>query len=354
MTALAADTPRAYLDGDHSFVPAKGSSTIFEGAPVGDDGSGYGRLLVAGDPFRGFAQEQCDNSSGSDGDEDILVRHLGKIKLSVTGASISTNGRAVYASDSNTFTLTKSTNSKIGHQVGYDSDNSLAVVLFYPYGGESVDLSELEDVARGSIIVGSTSDRPAELDAKGDGKILVGDGTDLASVAVSGDITLTNAGVVALAADCVDSDEIADGAVDPVHLADNAVTPAKSSDGNALFTVSEAAIATADAVTLTTAQLLGGDIERDPAGGARTDTTPTAAEIVAALDNAAAGDSFFLFYKNIADGAETITLAGGTGVTVEGTATIAQNNTKLFQVVLDNVGSGTEAVTVKSRGTLVH
>jgi len=57
--------------------------------------------------------------------------------------------------------------------------------------------------ARGSVIAGNSSGVGAALDAKGDGKILVGDGTDVASVAVSGDISLTNAGVTAIGADKV-------------------------------------------------------------------------------------------------------------------------------------------------------
>lgn len=64
---------------------------------------------------------------------------------------------------------------------------------------EAVTLAKMADLSRGSIISGQTAgDRPTALDAKGDGQILVGDGTDLASVAVSGDITLTNAGVTTL------------------------------------------------------------------------------------------------------------------------------------------------------------
>ena len=40
-------------------------------------------------------------------------------------------------------------------------------------------------------------------DAKTDGQILVGDGTDIASVAVSGDVTLANDGAVTIADDAV-------------------------------------------------------------------------------------------------------------------------------------------------------
>lgn len=58
-------------------------------------------------------------------------------------------------------------------------------------------------LTRGSIIVGNASGVASVLDANDDGKILIGTGTDLASVAVSGDITITNAGVTSIGADKV-------------------------------------------------------------------------------------------------------------------------------------------------------
>ena len=109
-----------------------------------------------------------------------------------------------------------------------------------------------------------------------------------------------------------------------------------------------ATISTAGAGTYSAANLLGGYILRDPAGGNRTDTTATAAQIVAAVPGASAGLARLVIVKNTADAAETITVAGGSGVTVTGTATIAQNATRIFLMRLDNVGSGTEAVTLYS------
>jgi len=51
-------------------------------------------------------------------------------------------------------------------------------------------------LARGSVVVGNASGVGSALNAKTSGKILVGDGTDLASVAVSGDASLSSAGAV--------------------------------------------------------------------------------------------------------------------------------------------------------------
>lgn len=111
---------------------------------------------------------------------------------------------------------------------------------------------------------------------------------------------------------------------------------------------------TAGARTYTAAEIIGGLILRDPTGANRSDVTPTAAAIVAGLSGAIASSSFEFTIKNTADAAETITLTAGAGVTLSGTMTIAQNNSKRFLAVIDNAGGGAEAVTVYSLGTVVH
>lgn len=93
-------------------------------------------------------------------------------------------------------------------------------------------------------------------------------------------------------------------------------------------------IATVGNATYTAAQIATGLITRDPAGGARTDTTDTAAEIIAALDLDNDGDSARCYLINTADAAEAITLAGGTGVTIANVAqTLAQNESALLLFV---------------------
>ena len=63
---------------------------------------------------------------------------------------------------------------------------------------KALPLANLNDYAQGSIIRGGAADWEA-YDAKTDAQILVGDGTDIASVAVSGDATLANDGTVTIA-----------------------------------------------------------------------------------------------------------------------------------------------------------
>jgi hypothetical protein len=78
---------------------------------------------------------------------------------------------------------------------------------------DAVTLDKLANITRGSIIKGGTSDAPTLLDAKTSGRILVGDGTDLNSVAVSGDLTLAANGAATIANNAVTTAKINDGAV---------------------------------------------------------------------------------------------------------------------------------------------
>ena len=68
----------------------------------------------------------------------------------------------------------------------------------------AVTLAKMAALARGSIISGQTAGNvPTALDAKTSGRILVGDGTDLVSVDVSGDATLASSGAVTIASAAV-------------------------------------------------------------------------------------------------------------------------------------------------------
>ena len=63
----------------------------------------------------------------------------------------------------------------------------------------AIDNDKLNSLARGYIKVGDSASAPTDLDAGGDAKILVGDANnDLNSVAMSGDGTITSAGVFSI------------------------------------------------------------------------------------------------------------------------------------------------------------
>jgi len=72
----------------------------------------------------------------------------------------------------------------------------------------AVSLAKMAGITRGSIIVGDASGDPAALDVNDDGKILVGDGNDINSVAVSGEITLSNTGATTVADNVIDESNL--------------------------------------------------------------------------------------------------------------------------------------------------
>lgn len=115
-------------------------------------------------------------------------------------------------------------------------------------------------------------------------------------------------------------------------------------------TPAPASINTAGNATLTAAQVLGGIIVRDCAGGARTDTLPTAALLVAAVPNAKVGDQIRCTVINGSDAAEAITLAEGTGGTWDANflaaKAINQNQSREVIIRLTNVTASSEAYVV--------
>jgi hypothetical protein len=106
------------------------------------------------------------------------------------------------------------------------------------------------------------------------------------------------------------------------------------------------------------ASLLNAVYNRDCNGGARTDTTDTAANILAAIRSGAvapvAGTCFIWYVRNISGAANTLTIAGGTGVTVTGTATVAQSNIRTFLGVVTNATKSSAAITLYSLGSQAY
>lgn len=102
--------------------------------------------------------------------------------------------------------------------------------------------------------------------------------------------------------------------------------------------------------TLTPAQSFNSILRGVPTGAA-TYTTATAAEILAAIGgDVRVGSTFEINLINASAGANTITFAGGTGVTISGVATTVQNGYKRFLGVVDNVA--TPAITIYACGTV--
>jgi hypothetical protein len=108
---LTHDIQRVWELGEVTAWPLAPQSTLFQGAAVGDNGSGYARPLQAGDKFIGFCEAFVSNLPQASGamlapEENPWVRALtsGLVELDVSGVKASTFGAPVYASDDTTFT----------------------------------------------------------------------------------------------------------------------------------------------------------------------------------------------------------------------------------------------------------
>lgn len=141
MTTLAADAPRDYFQGDFHEYPVIAADIIFQGAAVGDNASGYARPLVAGDPFRGFAQLKADNTAGAAGNIFVRCRTRGDIRLAISALAITDVGKDVYASDDNTFTLTAGSNTRIGFVHSWEQ-TGFGMIRFESTSGVMTELTD--------------------------------------------------------------------------------------------------------------------------------------------------------------------------------------------------------------------
>lgn len=210
MTTLAVDTPRTYELGDLNDLPVIASDIIYEGAAVGENGSGYSRPLVAGDPFQGFAVRKADNSDGSAGDINVKVKARGYIRLTVAGATaITANDHpSVYASDDGTFTLTASTNTLIGNVYRWLASTDCIVYFDTPRPPSTVGTADIEaDAIDGTLI----ADDAIDSEHYTDGSI---DTAHIAADAIDGTL---------IADDAIDSEHYTDGSIDTAHIAADAI-----------------------------------------------------------------------------------------------------------------------------------
>ena len=196
--ALSADTPRVYELGEYNTFGVLASQTIYEGSAVGLS-SGYARALEAGDPFVGFARRKKVESTAVNGAVNVDVICKGLMQVTLTGVAVTDVGNAVYMSDDGTFTQTKGSNSFIGNIYRYVAANT-CVISFIGSG-----------VAYGAVAAGGVL---------ASGQILVGNGSNVSvAVALTGDATVNNSGVVAIGAGKVVSAMISNSQITWAHLA---------------------------------------------------------------------------------------------------------------------------------------
>lgn len=128
----------------------------------------------------------------------------------------------------------------------------------------------------------------------------------------------------------------------------------KGGDGSLVFKTNvpagaKTADATVGATTLTAAMLLSGLIMRTGPAGAYADTTPTATQILAAMEKPEIGDSFDFIHVNGV--AYACTLTAGAGVTLAGTTANAASKVRMYRCTV--TATSTPAVTITGIGEMV-
>lgn len=127
-----------------------------------------------------------------------------------------------------------------------------------------------------------------------------------------------------------------------VHI--QAATPG-STNGSLAFHKSKTALSNDGNNTLTAAQFRGGIIEHSGMTANRTDTTPTAAQLVADIPGAVVGTTYMVIFANT-DDTHSMIIGAGSGVTLVGNATIPFGATVRAVVHFINVTGGAEAVSI--------
>lgn len=128
MSTLTKDRAVVRTVGPEDSIPIIADDIVFEGAIVGDNGSGYGRPLVAGDVFVGHSIKKVNNTGGSASDKDIQLLS-GRYRLVVPLVGVITDvHQPVYASDDAVYTFAKGTvNSYVGVITRYVTATTMEV-----------------------------------------------------------------------------------------------------------------------------------------------------------------------------------------------------------------------------------
>lgn len=167
----------------------------FAGTGVEDDGSENLRLATQGNGIAGGA----GSTLSVDLDGSTLALGAGGLKLAALTDAYILVGNV----------------SNVATGVAVSGDVTISNSGVTAIGADKVTNTMLANMTQGTVKVGGAANAPTDLDAKTDKYILIGDGTDITSVAVSGDITISNLGVVAIGAtkviDTMINDDVATG-----------------------------------------------------------------------------------------------------------------------------------------------
>ena len=222
-------------DGQNSFISASQgrlthiTASVVTASTIGSATGSFGRVVATtliGDG-KGITGEGASLDRGSDARGDILYRGATEYQRLAAG----TAGYALIMGDADpTWALVDTGN--IADDAIEEEQIGAGEVKTAALADDAVDADKL---AANAVVNASIASNAAiahsKLAALAATKVLVGNGSNVATeVALSGDVTMNNAGAVTIGATKIINSMIGDGAVDTEEIADDAITLAKLAD----------------------------------------------------------------------------------------------------------------------------
>ncbi|MEK6479040.1 tail fiber domain-containing protein [Catalinimonas sp. 4WD22] len=200
--------------------------------------------LIGGEGIEVSADGTITNIGDTDSTNDITTSTLAEGDIEGTFSTLSIAPNAVTTeklADGAVTTAKVANNSLLPQDL---QSPGAGKVLITTSGGtvfwENQSIFGITFLPRGRMYIGDSENKPSPVDVRGEGNILIGNGTSANSLAISGDMSLSSTGDAQIQADAVTAneiasgavgtDEIADGQVGSLDMADLAVTSAKLAD----------------------------------------------------------------------------------------------------------------------------
>jgi predicted RecA/RadA family phage recombinase len=118
-----------FVDQELRSVAVSAGAHIFKGALVEWNVGGYAQPVTGAGVFAGLAYEEMDNTDGANGAVSGRVYTLGDFEMPLAGAAAADVGKAAYASDDETLTLTAAGNVLVGRVRGVPSSGRIILRL---------------------------------------------------------------------------------------------------------------------------------------------------------------------------------------------------------------------------------
>ncbi len=130
MAALTADRDAQRQEGELISYPVAGSTTIYKGSIVCDNGSGYATPgTESTNAFLGFAFEQVANSSATAGAKSIKVWKKGSFVVNKASAGQTDIGTLMYIRDDNTVAASTTNSNGVGYVVEVPSSSTVRILI---------------------------------------------------------------------------------------------------------------------------------------------------------------------------------------------------------------------------------